>query len=318
MKLIDHTPLQDDKGEIGIFQRMQGTLQFGLSWYPELEAQKFALALLERGLGKGYTVVRNQTLGASGIVIPLAIVGPAGIFAAYVTHLRGAYQAKGDSWGTISGTSFKPAAVNLLTRTERLARALQAFIERQGVKLPQPVEPILLTANPGMHVQSLRPIVRVVMVDGLERWAASLGNAAPVFTLETAYELADRIVNPRPPKKAGESEAVTPSPESGSAAQAVQDQEEPELSRAGAIFRAADEAGSFNPADLGFAFEEDSGLEVPSELIETSPAVPIPAKGNLKKRYLGMTVPQLALLAGMFLVELCALVGFAIIFYLNS
>jgi hypothetical protein len=263
-------------------------------------------------------VIRNHTLGASGITVPLAIVGPGGIFAAYVTHLRGTYQAKGDSWGTISGQTFKPVAINLLTRTERMARALQAFIERQGVKLPQPVEPVLLTANPGMHVQSLRPIVRVVMVDALERWAASLSSVAPVFTVETAYELADRIVNPRPPKKEEEPEAVASSPKSESAAKAVQDEQEPELSRAGTIFRAADEAGTFDPADLGFAFDEDSGLEVPPELIETSPALPLSAKGDAKKRYWGMTVPQLALLAGMFLVEVCVLIGFAIILYLNS
>ena len=314
MKLIDQTPLQDDKGEIGIVQRIQGTLQFGFSWYPELEAQKTALAYLERGLGKGYTVIRNQTLGASGIVVPLALVGPAGIIAAHVTHLHGTYQAKGDSWGSISGSSFKPAAINLLTRTERLARALQAFIERQGVKLPQPVEPVLLTTNPGMHVQSLRPIVRVVMVDALERWAVSLSKAAPVFTVEAAYELADRIVNPRPPKKTEEPEAAASNLET--AAQITQNEEGPELSRAGAIFRAADEAESFNPADLEFAFEEDAGLEVPPELVETNPAVPLQAKGNAK-RYFGMSIRQLALLAGMFLVEICVLVSFAIILYLN-
>ena len=318
MKLIDQTPLQDENGEIGIIQRIQGTLQFGFSWYPELEAQKFALALLERGLGKGYTVIRNQTLGASGITIPLAIVGPAGIYAAYVTHLRGTYQAKGDSWGTISGDSFKPATVNLLTRTERLARALQAFIERQGVKLPHPVQPVLLAANPGMHIQSLRSIVKVVMVDAIEPWAAKLGEAAPVFTIESAYELADRIVNPRPPKKADEPEADASAPVPGkeSEAQTAQNEVAPELSRAGAIFRAADEAESFNPVDLEFAFEEDSGLEVPPELVETNPALPLPTK-NGTKRYFGMSVRQLALLVGMFLVEICVLVSFAIILYLN-
>ena len=318
MKLIDQTPLQDEKGEIGILECVQGTLRYGFNWYPELEAQKFALSLLKRGLGKGYTVIRNTTLGASGITIPLAIVGPAGIYVAYVTHLRGQYQAKGDSWGTLSGQSLKPASVNLLTRTERLGRALQAFIERQGVKLPKPVEPVLLTTNPGMHVQSLRPIVRVVMVDALERWAASLGSAAPVYTLESAHELADRIVNPRPPKKEGEAEAVAPSPESAPEMRAMQDEGEPELSRAGAIFRAADEAEAFNPDDLGFAFEEGSPLEVPPELIETSPAVPVPAGGGAPQRYLGMTVQQLLLLGGMAVVELCVLIGFAILLTLNS
>jgi hypothetical protein len=316
MKLIDQTPLQDEKGEIGLVQRVQGTLKYGLSWYPELEAQKLALTLLERGLGKGYTVIRNNTLGASGIVVPLAIVGPAGIYAAYVTHLRGAYQAKGDSWGTVSETTFKPASVNLLTRTERLARALQAFIERQGVDLPQSVEPVLLTANPGMHVQSLRPIVRVVMVDALERWAKSLGKAAPVFTVETAYELADRIINPRMPKKESKPEVSPPS--LVPPVETTQVEDEAEVSRAGAIFQAADEAEEFDPTDLGFAFEEGSAVEVPPELIEARPAVPVPAQADAPKRYFGMSVRQLAMLGAMALVELCVLVGFAVILFLNS
>jgi len=309
MKLLDHTPLQDENGEVGILQRVQGTLKYGLNWYPELEAQKFVLTHLEKALGKGYTVIRNYTLGASGIIIPLILVGPGGIFATHVTNLRGQYQAKGDSWGVLSGSTFKPAPVNLMTRTQRLARALQAFIERQGVKLPQPVDAILFTANPGMHVESVRPIVRVVMVDALERWAASLSKSAPVLSIEAAHEFADRIVNPRPPKKADEPEEQTPEPEVPSYGYY---EEGSELSQTG------EQAEEFNPSDLGFAFEEGEEITVPPELVESSPATPLPAKDSGKKRVMGMTVPQLALLGGMFLVEVCVLIGFAYIILSNQ
>jgi len=307
MKLIDQTPLLDENGEIGIMQRVQGTLKHGLDWYPEMEAQKSVLAHLSRVLGKNYTVIRNQTLGASGITVPLVVVGPAGIYAVHITHLRGQYQAQRDEWGQTFGTNYKAAPVNLLTRTQLFARALQAFIERQGVRLPKPVEPVILSANPGLHVDSMQPIVRIVMVDALERWAASLEGAAPVLTVETAHELADRIVNPRPPKK-DESEAVTVPPES---------EEEPDLSRAGAIFQAANEAETFNPEELGFAFEDDDNLEIPPELVETSPAVPL-SRGETKRRVLGMTLPQLGLLGGIVLVEICVLIGFAWIILQNS
>jgi hypothetical protein len=296
MKLIDQTPLQNENGAVTIIQRVQGTFKYGFEWYPELEAQKSVLAHLSHVLGKGFTVVRNQTLGASGITIPLAIVGPSGIYAAYVTHLRGTYQAKGDSWGQIFGINFQPARVNLMTRTQLFARALQAFIERQGVKLPKPVEPVILAANPGLHIESLQPIVRVILLDALERWAASLESAAPVFTPETAYELADRIVNPRPPKKEEQSEADTKPP-------------------VGATFRASGEAKPFDPAELEFAFEEGGNLEVPPGLVEPNPAIHIPAKA--KKRILGMTPSQLALLGGMALIEVCLLAGLALIILLN-
>ena len=308
MKLIDQTPLQNEQGEVGIIQRVQGTFKYGFEWYPELGAQKVVLAHLSHILGKGFTIVRNQTLGASGITIPLAIVGPSGIYAAHATHLRGTYQAKGDTWGQIFGINFQPARINLLTRAQLYARALQAFIERQGVKLPKPVEPVILAANPGLHIESLQPVVHVILLDALERWATTLENAAPVFTLETAYELADRIVNPRPAKREEQSEAPTTPP--------AKPQEETGASRAGAIFRAGEEAKSFDPNELEFAYKEGGNLEIPPELVESSPAIPLPAKS--KKRILGMTMRQLALLGGMILIEVCLLVGFALIVFLNS
>ena len=312
MKLIDRTPLQDEKGEIGIIQRIQGTLKFGMSWYPELEAQKFVLARLERGLAKGYVVIRNHTLGASGIVVPLAIMGPAGVYVAYVTHLRGQYQAKGDSWGTLSGSTFKPASINLLTRTERLSRALQAYIERQGVRLPKIVEPILITANPGMHVESVRPLVRVVMADAIERWAASLSQSAPVLTVETAYELSDRIITPRKPKQESEhAEEALPTEQPESAGQYYYE-------GADEFSNPTDEAQTFDSNDLSFAYEEDQDNEVPSFLIEPSPSVAVPSRsGNKQKRYLGMTIPQLAILGGMFLVWICIMLSFAYIIFQN-
>lgn len=310
MKIIDQTPLLDENGEIGFMQRVQGTLKYGFDWYSEMEAQKTVMAHLSRALGKSYTAIRNQTLGASGITIPITLVGPAGIYAVHVTPVGGTYQARQDSWGQVFGTNFKPASVNLLTRTQLLARALQAFIERQGVQLPQPVEPVILASNPGLHIESLQPVTRIVLSDALERWAASLNSAAPVYSVETAYELADRIVNPRPPKKEQQPAPAEQAP--------AQSEDEPELSRAGAIFAAAEDAKEFDPNELGFAFEEDEGLEVPSELVESSPAVPLSADGTSKKRFLGMSLPQLALLGGMILVEICVLIGFGWLIFLNT
>jgi len=310
MKLIDRTPLQDENGQIGIIQRIQGTLKYGFSWYPELEAQKFALTRLERGLAKGYVAIRNHTLGASGIIVPIALVGPAGIFTIALTNLSGQYLAKGNNWGTISGATFKPASINLITRTERLARALHVFIERQGVKLPQRVEPIVLAVNPGMHIDSESPLVHVVMADAIERWAASLGQRAPVLTVETAYELADRIINPRKPKKEGEPEVFSQPPQTDAG----------ELSRAGAIFAASEEAKPFDPNDLGFAYEEESSGDgtLPPELVESSPAVPVSAQRKTQQRYLGMTIRQLAFLGVMLLVWVCVMIVFVMLISQNS
>src|SRR5262245_34584166 len=114
MKIIDKTPLLDEKGNLPLMQRIQGMLQFGFSWPRELEAQNAITKFFDRQLEKGYTMIRNMTLGQSGIMIPMIVLGPTGIYVIEVTHLRGRYEAKGESWNVESGDQYKPAPVNLI------------------------------------------------------------------------------------------------------------------------------------------------------------------------------------------------------------
>ena len=152
MKIIDKTPLVNEKGELGVTQRFQGMLKYGFSWPTELEAQKAIVTFFDRQLEKGYTLIRNMTLGASGITVPMILLGPAGIYVIHVTYLRGRYEAKGTAWNEESGNAFKPASVNLIQQTARMAAAVKAFIERQGVRLPVSIEPVLIAANPIVYL----------------------------------------------------------------------------------------------------------------------------------------------------------------------
>src|SRR3990172_3705600 len=103
MKIIDRTPLLNEKGELGILQRLQGMFKFGFNWPNELQAQNVISNFFDRQLERGYTLIRNLTLGQSGVTIPMILLGPAGIFAINITHLRGRYEAKGRSWNEQSG-----------------------------------------------------------------------------------------------------------------------------------------------------------------------------------------------------------------------
>ncbi len=231
-----------------LLQRIQGTLEFGFNWYPELQAQKIVVAQLETVLEKGFTLIRNLTLHNSQIVEPLILIGAPGVYVIRVTPLSGFYEAKGDQWNVAKNGRSYPEAINLLTQTSRLARALQVFIERQGVILPGPVEPVLMATNPGMHIDSLRPAVRVVMSDGVKQFAASLLQARPVLKTELVYDLADRIITPRPKEALPAASPVASQPlEPEVPSDGASALEPPEPSRARAIFHAADEAKPFDP-----------------------------------------------------------------------
>jgi hypothetical protein len=308
MKIIDKTPLLNEKGELGVMQRVQGMLKFGFNWPAELEAQKAIITFFDRNLEKGYTLIRNITLGASSIMVPMILLGPAGIFVIHVTYLRGRYEARADTWNEASGNGYKPASVNLIQQTIRMANAVKAFIERQGVKLPVNVEPVLIAGNPGLHVETVRPAIKVIMIDGIKPFASGLATGTPVLRTEAVYEFTERIVNPRPAKR----ETVAPS-----ALRESKTEPRQEASRARAIFDASEEAKPFTPSDFDFEMpDEEMGAEsVTSSASESSPAQSFPQAKPRNKRMLGMNRPQLAVIAALALALLCIFAVFAYLIF---
>ena len=321
MKIIDKTPLVDEKGELAPMQRIQGMLKFGFNWPNELQAQKAIVTFFERQLEKGYTLIRNMPLGASGITVPIILLGPTGIYVIHVTYLRGRYEAKGNTWNEESGNGFKPAPINLIQRTSRMANAVKVFIERQGVKLPVEIEPVLIAGNPGLHIESVRPAIKVMMIDGIKSFAAGLATGRPVMSIETVHELTDRIINPRPPKK----ETPAPPPPAEPEPRAPWEEQTvppPQMSRARTIFNASEEAKPFNPAELDFAMlDEGPAVKAPPASIrETSPAQPLPrpTPQSKSRRILGMTLPQFIFVAALALALLCLLVVFAVLYFTGT
>lgn len=318
MKILDHTPFQDPSGQISLVNRIQGTLKYGLSWYPTLEAQKNVIAILNKALERGYTLVRNKELGVSGIFVPLVLIGSAGIYLIDVTPLKGFYQARGNEWGTLANGRFQPASINILARAERLARVLEVFYQRQGIKLPVTVEPVLMAADPGLHIESVRPAVRVVQSDAIERFAANLLSSRPVMDARTANELVDRLITPRSAKQQD-----APPPPDENDPYAEQDetpfQIQMEPSRLQTFLNAPKSDALIDtrpaaPGEVGFAFEEEEPgrPEQPTVRVINPPGTEEEAlrpQRNKSRRYFGMTVPQIALLSTMALIECCVLIG---------
>ena len=311
MKIIDKTPLLDEKGELGFVQRFQGMLQFGFSWPNELQAQKAIITYFDRQLEKGYTLIRNYSLGQSGIMVPIILLGPTGIYVIHITYLRGRYEVKGDTWNVESGEGYKPAPINLIQRTMRMGKAVRAFIERQGVQVPVEIEPVLIGGDPGLHIESVRPAIKVMMIDGIKSFVANLQTGRPMLSNEQVFEFTERIINPRPPKKAGAAHVAASAMEPSASWE-----EEPspqEVSRARAIFDASQDAKPFDPADFDFAMGDERAFEITppaSNVIESSPAQPLPRGRPRSNRILGMTPGQLAVLAGLALALVCITAGF--------
>ena len=318
MKIIDKTPLLNEKGELGFSQRIQGMFQFGFNWPNELQTQKAIITFFDRQLEKGYTLIRNMPLGQSGIIVPMILLGPTGIHVIQIARTRGRYEVRGDTWNVEAGDKYKPAPVNLVQQTIRMANAIQAFIERQGVKLPASPEPVLIAGDPGLHIESVRPAIKVMMIDGIKSFVSGLATGKAILSPEQVFDYTERILNPRVPKtETSASSAVITAPRNEWDQSSYQTQE---VSRARAIFNAAEEAKPFNPADFEFEMtDEEPYTDIPSvNQHQTDPVQSIQTPVKRGTRILGMTSAQLAVIAGLALALICILAAFGYIFFTTS
>lgn len=304
MKIIDKTSQQDANGNINIIARIQGTLKYGLGWYPELQAQRRVIDQLERLLEKGFVLIRNFTLPNSEIFIPIILIGTGGVWVVYVTHVKGNFEAKGDQWNVVNNDGKAlPASINYLTRTAQLATVLQKFLKIQKAEMPAPVEAVLIAADPGAQIDSLRPIARVVRSDAIRQFANSLIQARPLWRPDFTHQLADRILDATPPEELKSLSPIAPAPPARSAA-----------------FPGAEDSLA---SELGFAFEEGSEGEDAAPQPSAADAEPLhqsrprARRAPQKKGFMGLQDTQIILLAGMLLVEVCVLFGFGIILFLN-
>lgn len=321
MKILDHTPFQDESGQISLINRIQGTLKYGLSWYATLEAQKTVIKILNPVLERGYTLVRNKELGVSGIIPPLVLIGSAGMYMINVTPLKGFYEARGNEWGTLVNERFQPVPPekNIIAITEKLARVIEVFYNRQGVKLPVMVEPVVMAADPGLHITSTRPLVRVVQSDAIERFAANLLTARPSLDARTVNELVDRLITPRSAKQQD-----APPPPAENDPFGVQDETPFEIPMEGSRLQSFLNAPKSDAlidtgaaTGIGFAFEDGQPdtPEQPTVRVINPPSpgeeAAQPQRGK-SRRYFGMTVGQILFLVAIAVIELCILIGGAL------
>ena len=292
MKIVDQTPFYKENSELSLIDRGKAIMQFGFGWFKEIEAQKMVIAVLKKTLDKNYTLLCNIIPPGLDARIPLILVGPTGVYVMSATTKTGIFRARGDQWGTISGNTLRPENPNLLSLTEKMARAIQVYLQRKGVVDLINVEAVLLCTDLAMTVDSMRPIIRVIMRDTFERFAVSITQARIVLTPESAFDIVNRLLNPPPPPPA------KPVDTAGSVTSATfpdepADPYAPTFALPGSVADSADIAPALSP--------------IPAPGSETTPA----AAPSLRPRP-GLTRSQILLLAGMLVIWILIVIGLAI------
>ena len=295
MRLIDKTPFLEEDGSISVINRIQGTLKNGFSWYSNLEAQSKTVAFFEKQFDNKFTLIRNHTLGASQITIPFILIGTPGVYVFMITNLEGTYRAKSSNWGKVEGEKYKEASINLIKRTAQFAKAVEVYLQKQDIELPEPIIPILLTLNPRMHLETVRPAVRIVMRDALERFAVELRQKPPIMAREDVHSVSEAVLNPLRKKTSAVAEPKVKETVEGTPAHDPYGDDQ-----------AKTESSAFGDVDFSFDGDEErpaSGENVAPVAPALEPARPRPVAKKSpkpsKSGLFGMTNKQLIILAAM-------------------
>jgi len=193
MRVLDNST-QDRAGKKpDVLNRARSRLS--QSWsQKEAHAQEVVINALQKVLDNKFVMLREVTLEGPDIPIPLILVGPSGVHVIYASTLKGVLRAKEDVWEELDDRTqkFSIARPNLLTRTLLMARAVNAYLAEHGHKLPE-VEPVLFFSDPGINVETTRPVVRIVQMDALDRFVAGLLQSQTNLEPEVVQKIANAL-----------------------------------------------------------------------------------------------------------------------------
>ncbi|RPI88318.1 MAG: hypothetical protein EHM41_01720 [Chloroflexi bacterium] len=200
MKIIaeEPTPAPDNA-----LSKASGTVQdFLTSTFgrpSDAQAQEPIIAYMGKTLNNRFTLLRDYKLEGVDVPIPMILIGPTGIYLIYASAAKGVFQIKGEAMSEMKGSkNFSPVRPNLVHRVMMMTNAFDTHLKNQGLEVTD-IQPVLFFASPGTHVESIRPSVRIVQIDGLERFTSTVLQGRVVFSSEDVHNILNLMTHAAAP-----------------------------------------------------------------------------------------------------------------------
>ncbi len=138
-------------------------------------AEEVVIDILKKVLDNRYFLLRDTLLDGLDVPIPFILVGSAGIWVIYPVSSKGICRAEESNWEVMDERTkrYRPGRPNLLVIADSMAKAVEKHLISHQLRIPL-IEPLIIFTNPGVHLEMSRPLVRIVQIDGLSRFAAGL------------------------------------------------------------------------------------------------------------------------------------------------
>lgn len=201
MKLIEpkQKPVEKDRLQMYLDQ-FKEMLPIGKQ---DKHLEEAIVAHFLRGLDNRFIMLRNLQLEDPGEPFPPILVGPAGLAVLNINSEKGFFKTKDDSWWKMDKTTrrFSPSRPNLIRQSQDYATKLATILDVHGKSHPE-VTPILIFANPGVHIETTNPTIRIVLMDGVDSLITSFLNKEDVLQPTEINYLSDSLEVMANPEKA--------------------------------------------------------------------------------------------------------------------
>ncbi len=201
MKLIE--PAQKPNQKEG-FQKVIGQIQAKLPFgKTDEQAEEAIIARFMRGLDNRYVMVRYLPVEGSVDRFPPILIGPPGLILLNLSPVQGFFRAKEDTWWELSKSTqrYNPGKPNLIKQTQEYAEKLSKLLEKHEKTHPE-VVPVLVFANPGVHIESTNPAVRISLMDAVENLISDIVASDEVLAPYEINSLSDTLEFLQNPDKA--------------------------------------------------------------------------------------------------------------------
>ena len=268
MIVRDLSEYRAEDGSISIENRIRATIDYGLGWYGDMQAQDFITSRLQKILDNEHTLLRNVPLAGTNLSAPMILLGPQGVRLIHASRIRGIFRAKDEDWQKFDGRlrRFKSTRPNIQLQALSMARGILRYLQAQGFPLPE-LEAVMIFANPQTHVDMAAPAAKIVLADAIDHFASNLLEMQPIMDQEDIIMVAEALTNPQLPEP-------EPEPEPGMEAEEIE-----------------------GMAEAGVA---------EGEIFSSEPLMPMETRREFEpvRRIRGLTMRQLALLGAMAFFEL--------------
>jgi hypothetical protein len=160
-----------------------------------LQAQNLLIGQLQKALDNKFILIHHMTLPSLPMPIPMILIGPPGVKTIYASAVKGVFRAKGENWFSLDAPNKKYVTVspNLVKRAFLMSQAVQDYLSHREIILPG-VEPVLFFSQPGLHVESVQPITRLVQRDEIDRFVTNILQSPVIMSSSDGQVIADVLL----------------------------------------------------------------------------------------------------------------------------